>query len=303
MKFMDDEYDEYDDDAEFEDEGEVNKNKSIGKGKYIKIAVIMIVAFLIVFLVIFLINKANKRGENSSNNQTEVNEKVDFKLQGKEEYNILQGKEFEDPGYIATSDVKGNLSEFVTVDSDLDINTPGEYTIIYTINYKKFYSSLERKVKVIEGLTLKLNGDETLYLIQNEQYKELGARATEGSNQNISQNITIQSNVDTSKPGNYEVIYSVKGSSGTEKTVTRKVIVLQFDIKARVDNRNYTSGPVGINISINATDFDKLVLPNGQEVKEQYYTYKAYKNGKYEFKAYNTHGKGHKIVVTINNIR
>lgn len=74
--------------------------------------------------------------------------------------------------------------------------------------------------------SIELIGDRTIELNIGEPYVEKGATAYEG-NDDVSSKIKIIGNVDTSKVGKYEVIYSVANKNGkTERSVKRNVIVV-----------------------------------------------------------------------------
>ncbi len=74
-------------------------------------------------------------------------------------------------------------------------------------------------------LEFMLNGPEIMYLNLNETYNEQGAVANDVCEGNLSQNIEIVSNVDTSKPGKYTVNYKLKDKKGNDLSIKRSVIV------------------------------------------------------------------------------
>ncbi len=76
-----------------------------------------------------------------------------------------------------------------------------------------------------EAPNLTLIGKPTLTLSLGDTYEEYGAKAVDAIDGNLTEYISISSNVDTAKAGNYEVIYRVKDSSGNEATLRREVIV------------------------------------------------------------------------------
>jgi len=46
---------------------------------------------------------------------------------------IYEGEEYKEPGYSATDNYDGNITEFVVINSELDTNIPGEYKISYEV--------------------------------------------------------------------------------------------------------------------------------------------------------------------------
>lgn len=67
---------------------------------------------------------------------------------------------------------------------------------------------------------IELVGDDTIKLSVGEKYTELGAKATDSNGNDISSKIIIDGKVDTSKSGEYIIIYSIGKSM-----VIRNVIV------------------------------------------------------------------------------
>ena len=77
----------------------------------------------------------------------------------------------------------------------------------------------EKKNNIIARI--EMNGDETIYINKNEQYIELGARAYDSENNDITDEIVIDnSDVNIDKKGEYYVVYSIG-----KNIVVRNVIV------------------------------------------------------------------------------
>lgn len=77
----------------------------------------------------------------SSGNQAQVTRTIRYndpvppvlELKGEDTVDMVEGTEFEEPGYTATDNVDGDLTGVVAVEGDLDVNTPGTYTLTYTV--------------------------------------------------------------------------------------------------------------------------------------------------------------------------
>lgn len=77
--------------------------------------------------------------------------------------------------------------------------------------------------------TLKLNGNETITLRNNETYNEAGAKST-FLNQDVSDKIKITNNIKENTIGEYEVTYEIKlDHIKNTKKLTRKVIIVDED--------------------------------------------------------------------------
>ena len=81
---------------------------------------------------------------------------------------------------------------------------------------------LENKQEVDnnEYFEISLVGEEEIYINVGEKYNELGAKAFDSKGNDVSNKIMIQNEVDTSKKGEYMVIYSIG-----KAMVVRNVIV------------------------------------------------------------------------------
>lgn len=70
-----------------------------------------------------------------------------------------------------------------------------------------------------------LNGDNIIKIKVGDEYKELGAKALDNKDGDITSRIKIEGSVNTRKAGEYIISYSVNDSSGNFNSITRKVIV------------------------------------------------------------------------------
>ena len=293
----------------------------------------------------------------SSSVEGEPDELVTLYLDGKLTVKVEQGKKYKEPGYKATSNVYGDISENVIVTGKVDTNTVGTYELTYTLSYKGIKPKLTRLVKVIEkkkeskpeeekpsngddnntpsestptqptqptqpsqpvqptqpsqptqpvkpkgNITLKLNGDATVYLTEGSTYKDAGATATDNNGNDVSSQIIVSGSVNTSDAGTYKITYSIKNYNGEMLTVVRNVIVQAMGISLKLDNSNPTNKAVNIIVNTNVDNFDRLMLPNGTKVPNKTYTYKVTTNGTYEFIVFNTSGVSRKATIVVSNI-
>jgi len=72
-----------------------------------------------------------------------------------------------------------------------------------------------------------LNGATTITLDINSNFRDPGASATDNADGDLSANIKVSSNVDTTQEGVYEIIYSVVDSAGNKTEITRKINIVQ----------------------------------------------------------------------------
>ena len=73
----------------------------------------------------------------------------------------------------------------------------------------------------------------------------------------------IINNIDTTKPGTYNVIYSVVHSSNVTTQEKRVVSVVGEELSLSLSNTNYTNKSIYINTYTIDPYFDYITLPNG----------------------------------------
>lgn len=71
------------------------------------------------------------------------------------------------------------------------------------------------------NISFSLNGDNEISLFINDVYVEEGATSFDNYDGDITSNIMISGNVNTSKVGTYEILYSIKDSSGNSNSITK----------------------------------------------------------------------------------
>ena len=262
---------------------------------------IIVPAIIIILLIIgiILILIGNKQGSNISYD----NKKVYIDLLGDKEITIYVGSEYIEPGYRVTSSNGENLTDKAIVDSNVDTNNIGNYTIKYIYNN----DSAIRKVKVVEkpvGATyIFLYGEMIMYLNVNEEYIEPGYEVVDSvDGGKLKNQVKIDSNLNPKKGGVYKITYSVVNSSGITTSKQRTVIVMDSEISLTLDNEEYTNGDVTINFHVNDPHYAYAILPDNSKITEYTYSYKASENGLYTFTVYNQKGNYKESTITVNNI-
>ena len=87
-------------------------------------------------------------------------------------------------------------------------------------------NNLKVSAEEVTELTIELLGDETIYLIPNSKYVELGAKAYDPVDGDISDDIVINSSaINNTVEGTYRVSYTITNSLSQSKTIYRNVIV------------------------------------------------------------------------------
>ena len=294
-----------------------DKKSSKKKKKYSSNRILFLtIAFLVVIIVLSILF-----GKNDNNTYT-------LEVIGDANVTIYKGSDYNDPGAMAYDEDDNDVSDKISVNSNLDVNNVGTYEIIYTFHdvyVKRIVKVVEKSnvfdvtdnqvgdnsndnssedsdVEEIAETTITLKGVETAYIDIGGTYNEEGYTAYDTIDGYISKNVVVTHNVDNTKAGTYQVVYTVKNSAGITTSVKRNIVVMSVDLKLSLSNSNYTNENVGINVVVSDDYFDYLVLPNGQTVGEKSYNYMVSENGTYKFILYNKYGVVKEKSITVSNI-
>lgn len=142
-------------------------------------------------------------------------------INGNEIVTVNVFDEYIDEGY---SLINSNKKIKVVTTNDVNTNVIGIYDVKYSTNYNKKEISAIRKVKVVdeEKPVIKLKGKNEITLIQGIEYKEPGYTAEDNYDGDITNDVVVTNNI-KDEVGEYEVIYTVKDSSGNTYFTKRKV--------------------------------------------------------------------------------
>lgn len=116
----------------------------------------------------------------------------------------------------------------VEIKSNVNTDKLGDYEVKYTLTFGPVKKSVTRKVHVVdkEGPEITLNGNEHIFLDLNAEYVEEGYAAEDNIDGDLTEQVKVTSNVDASKGGDYEIVYSVTDSAGNKTEKKRSVEVL-----------------------------------------------------------------------------
>ena len=182
-------------------------------------------------------------------------------LLGNEEVTLECKSSFVDPGATATDGCSGNLE--VKTEGDVDVNTPGVYTLTYTATDVSGNSDTKtRVVRVVDTgkPTITLNGAETIEIQVGQSFEDPGATAVDACAGVLE--VQVLGKVNTSVAATYELVYSAQDPSGNKAEVSRKVVVKEAPV---VVTGNLTISPEVVNFGkqlIEKTYKQKIVLAN-----------------------------------------
>ncbi|XMB66872.1 DUF5011 domain-containing protein [Mycoplasmatota bacterium zrk1] len=148
----------------------------------------------------------------------------DIDLKGSTEIDLELGEEFLDPGVDTSDNYDENLE--VRVDSNVDIQNIGEYTVKYTV-YDSSGNSDEviRTVKVTDTVNpiIELIGEAIVSIDLGTEYIDDGAVCSDYSTCQIE----VEGIVDDGVSGSYEIIYTATDESGNKNSIKRTVEVIE----------------------------------------------------------------------------
>lgn len=178
------------------------------------------------------------------------------------------------PAVISADDlVDGDLKGAVQITNGVNVNAVGEYDIVYSVTDRSQNTATEvRHVIVIDTLvpTLTLVGGDIVNHEVGTLYTDSGVviKDNYSTDADLRSNLTMTSNVDSTKLGTYSVVYVLKDpNTGNTVTVTRTVNVV--DTKAPVLT---LIGDTTIILDVNTTLVDPGVNINDNYDKNLNYT-------------------------------
>ena len=150
---------------------------------------------------------------------------IKINLVGDGTITVNYGDKYKEPGYLAYLGRK-NVTSDVKVSSDIK-SSLGTYKVTYKYKFL-FYNIVRKRVVKVEdvvGPKIELVGDKELELTINTEYVELGFKAIDNKDGDVTSSVKIENKIDNTKLGTYEVIYTVSDSSGNKSKAIRKVKV------------------------------------------------------------------------------
>ncbi len=158
------------------------------------------------------------------NYDVEVVDKVEpgINIEGSEIGIACPGKEYVEEGYIASDDYDGDITDKVKVYSNNN-------TIVFTVTDSSNNTNYVIKNIIKEDVTkpsIRLINSSSITLQKGEKYQEYGVEVEDDCDKSISNKVIINSNVDTSKEGNYTVNYYVYDENLNKNKVQRDVKVI-----------------------------------------------------------------------------
>ena len=257
--------------------------------------IIIISIFVSLIIILFLFFNRDKYGD------------ITFILNGNNEITIYQGEEYIDPLYRAYDKNNNDLSKYVKIQGEVNINNIGEYQLFYVLKIDKYEKVLIRKVKVIANYSkyfnINLNGGTEVYHIIDQEYIDKGYYVTDSNgNKRNDIKVTVDNKINVSQIGTYDIVYKIT-IEGKEKSVIRKVNVYNPNISVQQWPIKETEDNVTINLKIGAEKaFKHVILPDNNITYEKNINFQASDNGIYRFQYVDKNDNKYVKEIEITNI-
>ncbi|MED1088217.1 immunoglobulin-like domain-containing protein [Bacillus mycoides] len=183
----------------------------------------------------------DSKGVNATATQTVIvkeNEEIpdmEPKLTVPVEATINVGDKFDSmAGVKAIDNEDGDITSKVTVDGNVDTSKPGTYELTYKVTDSKGHTVTAKQTVTVkqkvepkdEDPVLTVSAEATINV--GDKFNPLsGVKAIDNEDGDITSKVTVDGNVDTSKPGTYELTYKVTDSKGHTVTAKQTVTVKQ----------------------------------------------------------------------------
>lgn len=151
-----------------------------------------------------------------------------IKLKGDQIIEISINEEYKEPGYKATDEYDGNLTDRVEVIGVVDNKNYGEYAIKYKVTDNSNNTvEVNRIVKVIDEIAPKIecNAEYSAFKIGSENI--IGCKAIDNFDGDITEKIKISGDYDTNKKGIYTVEYSAEDDAGNKTKINHNIIIYE----------------------------------------------------------------------------
>ena len=144
----------------------------------------------------------------------------------------------------------GDLTFKVKVDGEVDASKAGTYILTYTVTDSKGHEGIAKQtVTVKDREEVKneipiLKVPATTTITKGDQFNPMaGISVTDKEDGDLTSKVAYEGTIDTSKPGTFEILYSVRDSVGNEVHTIQKVFVKDKDTRKANDLANNSNIP------------------------------------------------------------
>lgn len=144
-------------------------------------------------------------------------------LNGAKEVYICPNKEYKEEGYKAIDNYDKDITPKVKIKKEKD-----KYTYIVSDSFKN-KTVIERKIIKKDRIkpTITLKNNKTTNIVVGTPYKEEGYTAQDNCDQDLTDKVKVEGNIDINTPGSYHLTYSVSDSANNKTEVVRTINVVK----------------------------------------------------------------------------
>ena len=150
------------------------------------------------------------------------NKKPEITLIGGDSAVVCPNKQYEEHGYNAMDNYDGDITDKVKKEESED-------KIIYSVSDSS--GNKDEKIRMLtkgdtENPKITLKNSSDYYIVKGTKYSDPGFSASDNCDGDITKNVKISGNVNTSVVGKYTIIYEVNDNLGNKATTSRVVNVV-----------------------------------------------------------------------------
>ena len=159
---------------------------------------------------------------------------------------LAPDEKFVEPGYTASDDCDGDITDRVIVSEKPAADGNGKIVSYEVRDSYDNMASAERRIveKDVVAPVITLKGDAQMKISAGTAYKEAGATAKDDIDGDLTEKIAISGTVNIYHSGDYNITYKVSDAEGNEATVVRKVTVVPVPQPEAGDDENVPDNKV-----------------------------------------------------------
>lgn len=140
---------------------------------------------------------------------------------------VHHGSSFDPYAGVTASDKEdGDLTNSITVEGSVDVNTVGTYVLVYSVKDSDNNETKQSRTVVVYSLVPEFEGvtDTTIQL--GDAFNPMaGVKATDAEDGDLTDQVRVEGSVDVNVLGVYDLVYRVTDSANQTTTAQRSVIV------------------------------------------------------------------------------
>lgn len=196
-----------------------------------------------------------------------------IKLKGDQIIEISINSKYEEPGFAATDEYDGELTDKVEIIGEVNTQEYGEYVIKYKVTDNSSNTTeVNRIIKVIDEIEPTIECKNNYSAFKTGSINIIGCEATDNFDGDLTNLITVSGEYDVNEPGIYKIKYKVSDNAGNKTSIEHNIII--YNEKQSTAYLTFNNSPTSLTdeileilneYQIKSTFFVSL------EQKEEYY--------------------------------